>query len=459
MRKDIAFPAYNRNANSDDLIWSIYEGHWTGFKSGGSTSRSFQTSVPTAVDAHTVKIEFEQATFGVAYDGFTVREETTHLTPAKELLAMGNGDSTAGWAAFMALEPGPISSGAYQYVRQVPQEFNEYKVNTKWFGPAPDFEKFIFQEVKEPGTRLALLATEKADLINLSAPTLVQANAIDHAKVIANPSSVFVQFFFLNLWEEGHPAYDTDVIFLNKDVRTAFNTSVNRAEINEVIYGGASVHQDAPILNPVKFAWDHPIVKEMRDNPIPYDVAGAKALLAGAGLDLSKEIPAAQRGASSAVPEWPELNEAVVNGWIKDLGANVVLEQTKENVYSQLHNGQGVKWWLWGGERIGGAGRHSLGPARYFGPGSVNFAASHWDQISDMREMALGANDMETYKEWNAKISKLQRDEALMIPLMVNPIYYGANKDRVESWPMTPGITREHYMEHIRATDALRASK
>ena len=79
-------------------MWSIYEGHWTGFKSGGSTSRSFQTSVPTIVDEFTLKIDFEQATLGVAYDGLTVREETTHLSPAAELLAMGNGDSTAGWA-------------------------------------------------------------------------------------------------------------------------------------------------------------------------------------------------------------------------------------------------------------------------------------------------------------------------------------------------------------------------
>ena len=459
MRDDIRFPAYNRNANSDDLMWSIYEGHWTGFKSGGSTSRSFQTSVPTIVDEFTLKIDFEQATLGVAYDGLTVREETTHLSPAAELLAMGNGDSTAGWAAFMALEPGPITSGPYQYVRQVPQELNEYTVNTEWFGTTPDWERFVLMEVSEPGTRIALFATEQADVINLSAPTLSQAAVIDHSKVLTNLNSVFVQVFFLNLWEEGHPAYDASNPFLDQRVREAFNISVNRQEINDVIYSGAAASQDAPIMNPVKFSWDHPVVVEMRNNPIPYDVAGAKQLLADANFDFSEQIPFAERGASSAVPEWPELNEAVVNGWIKNLGVDILLENTSENVYSKLHDGEAVRWLLWGGERIGGAGRHLLGPARYFGPGSVNFAATHWDRISVMREKALATVDLEEYKLWNATISKFFRDEAIMIPLFVNPIYYGANKDRVESWPMTPGITREHYMEYIRATDALRKAQ
>ena len=460
MRDDIKFPSFGRNANSDDLKWSIFEGHWTGFKSGGSISRHFQTSVPTIVDGLTLKIDFEAPTFGVAYAALTVREETTHLTPGKELLAMGNGDANAGWAAYMATEPGPQASGGYTYVRQVAQEFNEYTVNTDWWhDPHPDFERLIFQEVTEPGTRIALIATEQADLINLSAPTLSQAAVIDHVKVLANPHSVFVQFFYLNLWEEGHPAYDPDVVFLDKRVREAFLISVNRQEINDVIYNGASASTDAPIMNPVNSAWTHPIVLEMRNNPIPFDPAKAKQLLADANFDFSVTIPAAQRGASSAVPEWPELNEAVVNGWIKSLGVDILLEQTQENVYGQLHDGKSVRWWLWGGERIGGGSRDNLGPARYFGPGSVNFAATHWDAISDMRENALATADFEEYNKWLGTISKFMRDEAILVPILTNPIYYGAHKDRVESWPLVPGITREHGIPFIRATEALRKSR
>ena len=88
-------------------------------------------------------------------------------------------------------------------MRQVPQELNEYTVNTEWFGTTPDWERFVLMEVSEPGTRIALFATEQADVINLSAPTLSQAAVIDHSKVLTNLNSVFVQVFFLNLWEEG----------------------------------------------------------------------------------------------------------------------------------------------------------------------------------------------------------------------------------------------------------------
>jgi ABC-type transport system substrate-binding protein len=359
----------------------------------------------------------------------------------------------------MALEPGPITSGPYQYVRQVPQELNEYTVNTEWFGTTPDFERLILQEVGEAATRIALLATEKADIVLLSAPTLKQAAVIDAAKILTNPHSVFVQFYFLNLWEEGHPAYDATNPFLDKRVREAFNFSVNREEINDVIYDGASATQDAPIMNPVKLAWNHPIVVEMRNNPIPFDVARAKQLLQDANFDFDETIPGVTGRASAAVPEAVELIEAVANQWITNLGVKITLEDTQEPVYAQLHDGEAVRWLLWGRERIGGAGQHLLGPARYFGPGSVNFAATHWDRISVMRENALGTTDLDTYNLWNATISKFIRDEAIMVNLFTNPIYYGALKDRVESWPMTPGITREHYMEYIRATEALRKAQ
>ena len=108
MRDDIKFTAYDRIADVDDLKWSLFEGHWTGFKSGGTISRAFQTAQTTIVDPLTLKIDFEGATFGVAFSGLTQLEETVGIYPSDDILALGAGDATTGWGEFMKTTPGPV---------------------------------------------------------------------------------------------------------------------------------------------------------------------------------------------------------------------------------------------------------------------------------------------------------------------------------------------------------------
>jgi len=460
MRDDVEFYAYNRMADSEDLLWSIFDGHWTGFKSGGSTSRSFQTAIPTIVDQFTIKIEFEQPTFGIPQKGLTLLEETTHLSPSKEILALGDGDATTGWAAYMAIKPGPPNSAGYKYVRQLPQELNEYEANDTWFNDPPvDFERMTMLSVPEAATRLAMAATEQADYLNLSAPLLAQAEGIPTMKLLVNPNTVRLQWYFLNLWEAGHPAYDASNPFLDVRVREAFNITMNRDEINTVIYKGLTNRHDAPLMSPANLAWHTPVVKAMRDNPIPFDPARGKQLLQDANFDFSQTIRAAQSTFISAViPEWVDVNEAAVNDWIKNLGVKMSFEQTGEPVYSKLHDGESVPWLLWGGERSGGSSPDLMGPARYFGPGSVNFAATHWDAISEIRERGLATTDINVFIDANAEISKFVRDNWIMIPTFLNPVFYGISVEKIESWPLVPGMTRDHYFEFVRATESYRKS-
>ena len=460
MRDDIKFPAYDRFAEVDDLVWSIYDGHWTGFKSGGVISRRFQTSVQTIVDTHTLKIDFEEATFGVAFSGMTQLEETVGIYPSREILALGNGDATAGWAAFMDIRPGPQASGAYTYVRQVPAEVNEYEVNAEWFGPAPDFERLEFREVQEIGSLVALLAAERADIATLSAPAIRNLEGLDHAKPLLNPNTVYDQWVFFNLWEEDHPAYDAKdpSPFYDVRVREAFSISINRDEINDVFWDGRHTLHSAMFVNTVNDAWNEPLVQEQVNNPIPYDPARAVQLLQDANFDFSRTIKAADGGPSSIVPEWPELNLAIVTNWIEVLGVDVILETTKENTGGQLHDGNAVRWDLWGGYYVSGTQKNTLGQARHYGPGSVNFGPIFWDDLSVIREKAIATSDFDTYTGFLAEISQYQRDNWSMIPTFIHPIYYGVNSNVVESWPMA-GIKRNHYMEHIRATEAFRKAQ
>ena len=460
MRDDVEFFAYNRFADSKDLLWSIFDGHWTGIKPGHPTSRSFQTAVTTIVGKYTIKIDFVKPTFGLPQNSLTLLEETTHLSPSKEILAMGNGDATIGWAAYMSIKPGPPNSAGYKYVRQVLEELNEYEANDRWFNDPPvDFERMFMLRVGDPGVRLALASTEKADFINMSASMLVDAERFDTIKLLVNPDTVRLQWYFLNLWEEGHPAYYPKNPFLDIRVREAFNIGLDRDKINTVIYKGLTNRQDTPLMSPANLAWDHPVVKAMRDNPIPFDPARGKQLLQDASFDFSRTVSIAMSRLESAViPERRDVNKAAVDQWIKNLGIKASFDLTAERVYPRLHDGKSVRWDLWGGQHDRGSAPDLMNYARYFGPGNVNFAATHWDTVSEIRERGLASGDINVFLDANAEISKFVRDEWIMIPTFINPVFYGVSVEKIESWPLVPGVTREHYFEFVRATESYRKS-
>ena len=460
MRDDVYFFGFDRFADSEDLMWSIFEGHWTGFKTGGATSRSFQTSLPSIVDPLTIKIEFEQPTFGIPVKAFTLFEETAHISPSKEILEMGNGDATAGWAAYFSMLPGPPNSAGYKYVSQIPGSQNEYEANDTWFHDPPvDFERMLMIEIPEAGTRMAMMATEAADFIQMSIPLLAQAEQIPTMKVLVNPNSIRIMWWFLNLWEEGHPAYYPENPFLDIRVREAFNIGFDRDEIIDVIYGGLAKRQDAPLMSPANLAYTHPIVQAMINDPIPFDPVRAKQLMQDANFDFDREIKMAMSTwTAPSIPEWLEVNEAFMQGLVKNLGIKATLTRTGDDVVGDQHQGIGHEYELWGSDRHGAGGPDILGPTGGIGPGGANWNPAIWPEISVLREAAFATSDLNEFIRFNAELSKVMRDDWTMIPTFQNPILYGASKEKIGSWPLVPGSVRAHYFEYARAEESYRKS-
>ena len=463
MRDDIYFWAFDRFADVEDLRWSLYDGNWTGRFAGSPRGREFVASESTILGDYTLGIQFELNPWGSPHKHMTdVTARWGGMMPSKEILEMGNQDVATGYGEFLCTDPGPYNSGGYTYVRQIGDELVDYEANPNWWhDPVVDFERMSMIHIPESATRLALLATEAADIAVISIPLLHQVDKMEHIRVLVQPHSVVLPWYFLNMWEEGHPAredaFSANNPFLDVRVREAFNIGVDRDEIIEVLYKGLAERDDAPNAWGNTYMWDHPTVLEMRNNPIPFDPERARQLLQEADFDFDMKIPAAMfSSVSSFTPELQDTLEAAVSQWIGNLGVKVEFIITGTGFYGDLIAGKTVPYYLWGSERSSAVAKETMIHAQYFGPASVNFANTHWDPINEMRERGFACATLACFTQAGADISKFLRDNWLTIPMFITPVMFGVDKEKIESWPVVSGPLREHYMQFIRATEGYR---
>lgn len=440
MRDDIAFQN-GRNADANDLLWSIVTDHYgpEGRKSQQSYAESFQTARPEVIDTHVLKIDFDMPTVALPDMALTINAEHTGLYPSKEIIADG-------WEAMLE---NPTFSGPYKVTKQVPAEVNEYEVFVDWWHAPPDWERMVMRHVPEAATRLALIGANQVDVIALSAVTLPQALEIDGVKIIEQPATVHTQIGFTNVFNPGDPGYDADYPFADARVREAFNISVDRDLIIEKIYAGRSVRQDAPMLAVGMRGFTHSTAQAMVDDPIPFDPERARQLLEEAGFPKDLEVKMFQGTfILSGAPELSELNEAVLTQWRENLGVNVTLTPIDaSSVRDAQVNREMMDY------HLDASTRNSTEPlittrARYF---KDRYNQASFDEIQARREPILASTDEVEIAKLSAELSKYIRDNWLYIPLTTNPLFFAVVSEKVADWKPTIGAPWPHYFEYIEA--------
>jgi peptide/nickel transport system substrate-binding protein len=458
-----------REANINDLEFSLWEGYGTrpcGIPSpycseardpkGGFAfyNHPYFYSTHEIVDDETIKIEFENPTVGLAQMTLTTNLDPRGLYSEQEVKAVG-------WEEWLK---DPILSGSYKKLKDVPGERKEFEVHVDWWKePAPDFEKQVHLQVPEAATRLAMLASKQADIITLSALTLNQALQLDHVKILQQPATVHLQFYFYNMLHQDDQGFDTDNPFTDPRVREAFAIAIDRQALVDTIYAGKSEVQNAPMMATGMRGWDHPLVVEMRNNPIPFDPDRAKELLAEANFPMDRTVRIlAGVWAPSGAPEKKEVTEAVHTMLLDNLGLNIELVQSGSA--GEYHKPQrydedkpAIDW------DISAGGRNSTEPvittrASYLHRRNVAYFLTdpHWSKMKEIDNVLLTTSDLAEFDEASAMMSKYVRDNYIMIPLVTNPLFWGVVKDRVADWPLTVGAPWPHYFEYIEAADGAR---
>lgn len=264
----------------DGLVWTFHLRQGVKFHDG------------TPFNAEAVKFNYDrqgpdQRTADMAYADFTlgmidkvevVDPNTLKITlkypyaPFLLNLAMGisspicSPDAIKKYGADFGLHP--VGTGAFIFESWDKEQQIVLKANKDWWGGAPKVDKLVFKVTKENAVRANELLTGEIDMMDGVDPNdVTRLKADANVKILQAPG--------MNINYMGFRVFNPP--FTDKRVCKAASMAINRQAIVDMLYQGNSLLANGP-LPPNLFGYVPTL------QPWPYDEAGAKALLAEAGL-------------------------------------------------------------------------------------------------------------------------------------------------------------------------------
>jgi peptide/nickel transport system substrate-binding protein len=163
----------------------------------------------------------------------------------------------------------PIGTGPYRLTEYVRDDHVTLEAFDGWWAGPPKIKTLVYRPIKEDSARVSALLAGEIDLAFDVPPELIPLVERARNAKIKKALSVRTLFLFLNTI---NPAYPT----AKREVREAVNYAIDRDSLNKNILG--STGAPAAWLNPNTFGINPDL------EPVPYDPARAKQLLAEAGF-------------------------------------------------------------------------------------------------------------------------------------------------------------------------------
>jgi peptide/nickel transport system substrate-binding protein len=220
----------------------------------------------------------------------------------------------------------PAGTGSYRYVnRHLGQSISFERVENHWRGEKPDFKELEIRLAREDSTRLALILTGEAHVVDL--PRELQGEALKKGiKIIASslPSEWLSVYFGGQYHLPGDPKFKADVPWNDRRVRQAMNMAVNRSELMDNLFKdkGSPVYVSgfAPYLE----GWNPEWAKRF-DQLYGYNPAKAKELLKAAGYPGGALKVKLLQYTEPGEAELPQVADAVAS-YFNDVGIQATLE-------------------------------------------------------------------------------------------------------------------------------------
>jgi peptide/nickel transport system substrate-binding protein len=163
----------------------------------------------------------------------------------------------------------PIGAGPYRFVSFNPGVELVLEAFESYWRKAPTVKRVVFRVVPDETTRLAMLKRGEVDIAYSIRGTLAEELKRTPGLQLKPTLGPFTEWIlFADQWDPKSPWHD-------KRVRLAANLAVDRDQINQAEYLGASRVTGSIVPSSFQFAWAAP--------RYPHDPAKAKQLLAEAG--------------------------------------------------------------------------------------------------------------------------------------------------------------------------------
>ena len=242
----------------------------------------------------------------------------------------------------------PAGTGSYQFVeRKLGASLLFERVEHHW-RQTPEFKQLLLAFVSEDATRLAMILTEEAHMVQLARD--LQPEAVSRGKTVISASLAVrpAILFFGGQYYLTPDKIDPDLPFADVRVREAMHRAINRQEIiDEIFYGQAKngyFHYNVASEQ----GWD-PSWETRAPDLHSYDQERSMELLTDAGYPDGFEFTLYVTKWGS-MPEWVPMLEALAIMW-EDVGLTVNIVETeyarvREEMRSKEVHG---KMWGWPG--------------------------------------------------------------------------------------------------------------
>ncbi len=188
----------------------------------------------------------------------------------------------------------PIGAGPYKFVSHKPGIEVVLEANTAYWRRVPNVKTWIMRSVTDSTTRAVMLKSGEADIaVALDGPDAETVQKDPRLQVIPSKHASIFWIEFTEQWDPKSPWHD-------KRLRVAVNYALNRKAINDAGCVGFCPPAGVIVPRVMDFA--------LQAEPMPYDPAKAKQLLAEAGYPNGLDA-----GTFTAIPGFATVAESTLN--------------------------------------------------------------------------------------------------------------------------------------------------
>jgi ABC-type transport system substrate-binding protein len=241
----------------------------------------------------------------------------------------------------------PAGTGSYRYVdRKLGQSISYERVDKHWRGEQPAFKELEVRIAREDSSRLALLLSGEAHVVDL--PRELQGEALKRGmKIISSslPSEWLSVYFGGQYHIPGDPKFKAEVPWNDKRVRQAMNLAVNRKELADTLFKDKGSPMYVSGFAPFLEGWN-PEWAQRFDQLYGYNPTRAKELLKEAGYPAGTLKAKILAYTSPGEAELPQVAEAV-GSYFNDVGIQSSLEPIDEAQVGNMGRAKEMNCCIW----------------------------------------------------------------------------------------------------------------
>jgi peptide/nickel transport system substrate-binding protein len=219
----------------------------------------------------------------------------------------------------------PVGSGPYVWDGAEPHKYVQvrYSGTPHWKLGVPYWKEVRWESVPEESTRIAMLRSGQADIVEVSRDKVAELKKAGF-QIVRKEKQMVIGFYLHNLWDKSTFLADQNVreaMALAVDKQLIFNTLLNG------LYGSPWGVTWPP---PFDLAADRPDYQQTTATPDPFDPEKAKAILRNAGYKPGQiKLTLAS---TNRFPEQGAISEAVAK-MLQNVGIDVKLETMESAVW------------------------------------------------------------------------------------------------------------------------------